>query len=236
MYCHQCGYDLQGTPGRFCPECGDVRRVAHYSAFQARRERALRPILWPAGPLLSLVAVLVVIATVWSARLPGGFEASLIALTALAGWLYLVVVWVCAVAAVYKRPWARTGIPAGIRPVYRAIVLPAVVIAVVLTIRAGMLQAIALRVSMPSPNRLAAGVMAQQAGGFWPDRWVGVYHAEQIESVDGGVRFKIKGASGLVLRYGFAYWPDGPPPPTHGAWKEYTHMDGNWYLWKMYGL
>jgi hypothetical protein len=79
------------------------------------------------------------------------------------------------------------------------------------------------------------GAAAQvTAGGSTSDRWIGLWPAESIERVPGGMRFLVSGA-GLFDQEGFAYSSDGSVEAIQKPDEDsfYTRIDDHWFLWTL---
>jgi len=109
-------------------------------------------------------------------------------------------------------------------------VAPVIKVVVVLLCMANIPGSTAYIISRSDMNQIAAKVTSADKGSKFSSQWVGVYPADKIEQMDGGMRFRVKGAgSRFVLRIWFCFSPDGVPAST-GSIVQVEHFDGDWYL------
>ena len=225
--CLDCNYPLHSLPENRCPECG--REFDLDDPKTVRNRHAIGPTarLWlkPPGRVFNVCVGLNALVLLFSAGLPE--VCAPLFLISLGFWLIIGGTWgvhlvgSLGVAWYLRQPTFRRW-----RTWRRWLLTPVIVACTILLLHLNAPFRLAFYLSRPAMDRLAQQVLDA------PDEaprgaWVGLYNADAIETVPGGMRFIVSGA-GVFTRVGFAYRPSGPPPVTPDR---YRHIEGPWYVW-----
>jgi len=230
-YCLGCGYSLVHLPEPRCPECGGAFDLG--DPFSYARVRPPGPIArilaTPVGWPMHVLAAVATCLSFGACSAPGGyFDLSVLAFFS---WLAVGAIWVfrgvarAAVLPVYghiegsavgrKGPW---------------VVAPSMALVTVVVCFAGLPATCCFRLSRSAMDQLADQAAALPSGTAMPSRWVGLYRAQDITVLPGGVRFLIRGAGFPGAERGFARSAqalvDGPDGYPHYFY--WPHRDG-WY-------
>lgn len=228
-YCLTCDYDLRGLPENRCPECGrqfDPVDGRTFAVTQApnRFVRVLRrhPGWWMHAGAISLVA-----AALLASLVPGGW--CLFLCYCLLGWPVLAAIGVgrlIGCALVRLRDHHPRRLPGS---AWGWLVAPVCCIMSVGLLASDTPSRQFFRINRPFLDSFVRSTAAIPPGSRLPDRWLGCYPAERIETMTGGVRFLVRGA-GFLDSYGFAYCSQACPNGDSND--HYYPLTGNWYLWR----
>jgi hypothetical protein len=228
-YCLKCGYFLHGLIENRCPECGRSFDLADPRTFAKRlRPHAIicwlsQPLGWPTHTFVSLVGIL----TIYSVSVPGGYFG--LELLSGLGWLGAGFIWLFRIVSrgvIIK--WYGSLPEAKWGQSHSWIVAPLLFFFFFFIARSSLAIQLGFRISKPAMDRLVRETTGLPPNSKLSDRWVGIYFAEGIETLPGGVRFFIRG-SGFIDRDGFAY--SSQPLPTNDGDDKYTPLRNGWYLW-----
>ena len=227
--CLGCGYLLVGLTNLRCPECGRDFDPSDSRTFDngcPKNKLAISQLRRP-GKFMTVVAGIAALLMIFSAASPGMIFPTLMlgtfAWMVLGGYyilrlsIWLVLHWY------FKRAVDdRTGMR-------NAWIWPPTIcatMAILLVLNAPL--RIAFLISKPWMSDLAA--TAAHTPNQLPRRaWVGLYYADEIQPIPGGVRFLVRG-SGFLDRMGFCYSPDREPPVIGEDY--YRPLGGGWYEWE----
>jgi hypothetical protein len=179
----------------------------------------------PATPGVKALAIgvsVLAVLSLWAVSVPGSYFGLVLLLVY--PWLGAAAVWVIQVIRVGR--WKGS---AGIRSL-RWLLATGVV--VVVTALACWLQAplyLRFALSLSQMNAVAAQLSAADPDAVLTDQWIGLFDAERIERINGGMRFLVKG-TGFLDPGGFAYSPSGEPEIIGEDW--YQPFVGPWWLWE----
>jgi len=163
-----------------------------YARRESRPRRRSDARDWFLGPVHSItIAYLIVVSTalLWWARLPPSYSydgaiRSVAATLACGPILFRLLIGVLLLD------------PESVgRPSWRKVFCGVVACAVPIAVMTDMPLSIAFSLSESSMNRLASRVTASPTRTF-PDQWVGLYFAQDIQAVPGGVFFRVSGSHG----------------------------------------
>lgn len=112
------------------------------------------------------------------------------------------------------------------RTLVRWLVVPALVVATGAVVVADLPFQVRLALGRPAMDRDATEILA---GGSTDRTSIGPFPAENIEVVEGTVRFEIAG-SGLIAPVGLAYAPVAPPTDPTGE-IVFVDVGGGWWDW-----
>lgn len=226
-YCLGCDYSLQGLTEDRCPECG---RPSDANTFYTGCDGTpMGPTArwWyrPIGIPISLTATAAAGLILWDAAVPGGhlwargYGVFASVLVLLAWWTRFVT---------FRGVARRYGAPGWKARARRYWLYPplAIVLALLLSwtnvpIYTGFF------VSKYEMDRLARRAAGQKSYTHHPDQLVGIYPAEDVVTVLGGVRFRVPGSGRPA---GFAWFPGYVP--TGSVAPRYRRIFGNWYIWR----
>lgn len=225
--CLTCDYPLLSLSEHRCPECGrafdpaDPRTVRTPRSPGNIAQFLLKP---PGWPLHASVATTVLL-TLAAGSVPGGYFG--LAFLAGALWIAVGLSWwgrgflYSILRRKFKKDW-----PVRSRTSTHWLVMPLAIIITVGAIAADVPLAISFRLSRSSMDSLAKEAMNGTNPNI-PDRWVGVYYVQNIETTATGMRFLVRD-TGFLGRIGFA-WSTTPLPTDSND--RYRHFDGPWYTW-----
>jgi hypothetical protein len=183
----------------------------------------LSPAGWPLTAAAAFNSLMIILAT----SVPGTyFELYMISLPV---WILIGAVWAVRLLVALVIAWRRR------HPVFRCwstwrrwAVAPVIVMITILLLVTGAPLRLSFWASRTSMDHLALRVLESPSSAP-TEEWIGVYHAERIQAIPGGMRFLVRGA-GFIDPEGFAYSPNGPPAVLGEDY--YTHWSGNWYVWR----
>jgi hypothetical protein len=232
--CLTCHYPLRELTVNRCPECGrefdpdDPATMYLGRGVPGRIFRFLmRPPGWQMHAAVAIAAALLLI----SGSVPGTFG-DLLATGAFCGTVLAVLWFIRFVIAIDYNTLSFK--EAAIRR--RWLTTPAVVVVTILLLWVQAPLHVTFWLSESAMNRMARDVMKSPIGKGKPNGWIGLYPATGIQRIEGGMQFSIRrlgylpstpGSDGKES-WGFAYYPDGPPPDSY--YLEYVHFGGPWYL------
>ncbi|MDQ3813043.1 MAG: hypothetical protein M3347_03730 [Armatimonadota bacterium] len=86
-------------------------------------------------------------------------------------------------------------------------------------------------------DKLAQRVLSAPQSVPLTPRWVGLFKAEHIETMPGGMRLVVRSGGFIdTVNFGFAYFSQHKPSKETAAIRtpgdHYRHLSGNWYLWR----
>jgi hypothetical protein len=230
-FCLRCGYSLYALPELRCPECGRAFDPADPLSFARHPRpgdlvcRLSRPLGWPIHTLAAALALL----TLSSAGTPGGHFGLM--LLSVSGWTLLGFIWLVRLAV-------RRSIITWYGPLEESragrsqswLVAPVILGLVMLLAGWRIPLLIGFAVSKPAMDRLVVQAAQVPPGSLLQDQRVGLYVAENIVSIPGGVRFLVRG-SGFIDRSGFAFCVDGLP--LREGNDRYDPLGRGWYVWHL---
>jgi hypothetical protein len=180
----------------------------------------------PPGRLLHGAAYVIATILILDAAWPGDFAcvtvpAALVGLLLIATWL--VGALIC-IGFAHRR---KRGSLAGGIAWRQWLKLPVITGLTIAVLWFGLPWRLTFWLSRSAMDGFAARAMPVPVGTHLPDTWVGLYRARNVWRTQNGVQFWVRG-SGFVDQEGWAYFPNGPPPPTKDD--TFTHVAGSWYL------
>lgn len=220
--CLDCDYLLFGLDSVKCPECGRAfdpndlstmnvgKRMGRFTRGSLKLPRMLNR---------TLLAAAVIILTMHGLRLidvPILIWLSLLWSAVCLYWLVRFVLF-CSVVCWFRPRSLRLG-----AALVSWMSAPIVTTIMIVLLRAGVPMLLAFSVSKPAMERLVMQT-SQSSTDLPKSAWVGLFHANKIERIPGGIRFTANLAGG-----GFA---NCTSQPAHEGRNYYVPYDGNWYLW-----
>ncbi|HVP11387.1 MAG TPA: hypothetical protein VMV94_09410 [Phycisphaerae bacterium] len=222
--CLGCRYPLRELTVNRCPECGREfdpgdPATMYLAPIPSPAERFL---LQPPGWLFHIAAVVAGLI----ALLLAGLLLQSVALSMLApcGAMILMVIWLLRLAAAIGLAWYHHDpVFSRLRTWRRWLSGPVLLLVLWVLLDLQVPLRLTFLLSQEAMDKLAGEVMQTPVGTkTLSSRRVGLYTAIRIERIEGGMKF-------LTREGGFAYSPDGPPPP--GYPDTYMHFSGPWYVW-----
>ena len=179
-----------------------------------------------------LLSAAVAAVLLWQDRLPGGGN-HVVAVLALLGMGTLALAWFIFLIAWLARRAIELDCAVATHPRWtflRWAVTPALFIGTVLLVVYDVPFRATFHLSRPFMNSFVSRATSPPTAPARTstDRWVGLYHVDEIEYFPGGLRFRVF-QSGFYS-YGFAYSPTAPPPAL--GRHTYRPIDGKWYVWQ----
>lgn len=231
--CLECDYQLRRLTEPRCPECGrkfDPDRAitmnltgAPISQFRRRLLRCLP--VWP----INLLGLALVAYQFWIQR----YDWDKVILPQSLTWCW------GALAVLYLVVALLPGIAARIRPLpaalwphrrrrYQLRLLPLLGVLAIIARYSNTPFYLAYRLSRPAMDRFARDMLAQPWQVNYPDRWVGLFWAQDIYARPHEVGFAIGTQSG-----GFVFAPQGNAGgENQEVTRQPTPLNGAWYLWQ----
>ncbi|HKQ46954.1 MAG TPA: hypothetical protein VJZ71_02665 [Phycisphaerae bacterium] len=226
--CLSCDYPLMSLSEHRCPECGRAFDPADPRTVRTPRSpgKIARFLLRPPGWPTHVVAVFVLLMSFAAGTPPGGYFVALVISVFL--WKIFLIAWAIRLAIwVWLRKRYKNDIPASRRKFWHWLSIPASAFTSFILLSTNVPFNVAFWLSRSSIDALANETIS--GTDLNPkSRWAGLYYADEIERIPGGMRFVIP-YSGFIDRYGFAW--SSTPLPQNGR-EEYSHLDGAWYTWK----
>lgn len=233
-HCRSCRYPLIGLDQHRCPECGrtfdpDDPKTMYYLGAPGWLARHF---LRPPGRLLEIATAIASLLMLYALTAPRiCIIAILLFIPLLLGCALLWVMHLM-IAAIVRlvRKDSLSGLAKQWR---RYLVVPAIIALILLLGWLDIPDRLRFKLSQSAMDRLAQQVMADPNTAY-PDQWVGLYYAQDIEALPNGVRFLISDGCGWDV-LGFAYGRDGEPMVVGDEDDDYyEEYNGDWYLWMYY--
>jgi hypothetical protein len=238
MYCHGCGYVLDGLRENRCPECGEGFDPSNPKTFCGQpplhpvKVLLLKPIGWPTFLLTVTASLMWLLGDSPPPSRSPWVPLAFLLWSAIAIWwsvrlLVILVVWLFNLKHRY-RP---------VRHIWRWLVPPALLALSVAGEKYDVKFQIWFFVSRPAMERLVQRGLQLPPGSTLPDQAVGFFDANGIH---------VHGGKGLTFCYtrprsdmpgsdlGFLYWPGEVQPKLLKDLFNFSgceHYSGNWYTW-----